>query len=158
MNEVNNGTFRICKSVTISYRSFISNLLSDGLENFGGYGFMIDYDQTVYEKTRERLLESHTRASSKHPNVYVITLSWEDVLTQMILDGGEIIFTDIEGGGEYTTTLTLDKVEKALWKFLDERSDDAFIMGVERIIEEEYDADDCDVILQYILFDEYMFS
>jgi hypothetical protein len=158
MNAVTTGTFRICREVTIRYKRFISNLLSDGLENFGGYGFMIDYDQTVYEKTREVMLESHTRASSKHPNVYVITLSWEDVLTQMILDGGEIVFTDVDRGGEYTTTLTLDKVEKALWKFLDEQSDDAFIMGVERIIEEEYDADDCDVILQYILFDEYMFS
>lgn len=154
----NNGTFRICKEVKVDYRSFILNLLSDGLHYFGDYGFIIDFDSDVYDKTKEVLLKSTTKTSSKHPNVQVITLCYEDILTQMILDGGEIIFTDEECGGEYTAALTLDKVEKALWRFLEEEPSDAFIMGVERIIEEEYDADDCDNILQHILFGECMFS
>lgn len=151
------GTFRITKEVTVKYRKFIGNLLSGGLEYFNGYGFMIDYDQSVYDSTKEKMLETHTRASSTHPNVYTISLSWEDILTQMILDGGEIIFTDVEGGGEHTTTLTLDKIEKALWKFLDESPDDIFIMRFENINDGEYDSDDCDVLLQYILFGEYTF-
>lgn len=152
------GTFRITKEVTVKYKKFICNLLSGGLEYFKGYGFMIDYDQSVYDSTKEKMLETHTKASFRYPNVYTISLSWEDILTQMILDGGEIIFTDVEGGGEHTTTLTLGKIEKALWKFLDERSNEAFILVFERVNEEEYDADDCDFILQYILFGEFMFS
>ena len=146
MNAVNNGTFRICKEVTISYRSFISNLLSDGLHYFSGYGFYTDWDKNQYRDAKERLSNQNLDAT------------FEDILTEMIITGGALSFIDEEGDGEYTKTLTLDAVEKALWKFLDEEPNDAFIMGVGRIIEEEYDADDCDNILQHILFGECMFS
>jgi hypothetical protein len=141
-----NGTFRICKEVKVDYRSFICNLLCDGLHYFGGYGFYIDWNKNQYREAKERLANQNLDAS------------FEDILTEMIIAGGALSFVDEEGDGEYTTDLTLSIVEKALWRFLEEEPSDAFIMGVERIIEEEYDADDCDVILQYILFGEYMFS
>jgi hypothetical protein len=137
------GTFRICKEITIDYSGFISNLLSDGLHYFSGYGFEFEVSESLYAETK-----------SKMPN----GVSFEDICTQIVMDGGEITFIDVEGDGEYTRSFTLDAVEKALWKFLDERPSDAFILAFERLTDEDYDADDCDVLLQHILFGEYMFS
>lgn len=146
MNEVNNGTFRICREVTISYRSFISNLLSDGLHYFGSYGFYIDWDKNQYRDAKERLSNQNLDATL------------EDILTEMIVTGGSIDFVLKEGYDVQTTTLTLDMVEKALWKFLDEEPNDWFILAFDRVYHEDYDAVDCDYLLQYILFDEYLFS
>lgn len=140
------GTFRISKEITVDYSGFISNLFSDGLHYFGSYGFEVEADYDLYEQAKNKL--------SGNANV----VSFEDVYTQIVMDGGEITFIDVEGDGEYTRSFTLDAVEKALWKFLDERPSDAFILAFERLTEEEYDADDCDVLIQYILFGEYMFS
>lgn len=140
------GTFRIRKEITVDYSGFISNLFSDGLYYFGSYGFEIERDDDLYEQAKNKL--------SGHENA----VSFEDIYTQIVMDGGEITFVDIEGDGEYTRSFTLDAVEKALWKFLDERPSDAFILAFDRVYHEEADADDCDVLIQYILFGEYMFS
>ena len=137
------GTFRICKEITIDYSGFISNLLSDGLHYFSYYGFEFEVSEALYAETK-----------SKMPN----GVSFEDIYTQIVMDGGGIDFVLKEGFDVQTTTLTLDVVEKALWKFLDERPSDAFILAFERLTDEDYDADDCDVLLQHILFGEYMFS
>lgn len=137
------GTFRICKEITIDYSGFISNLLSDGLHYFSGYGFEFEVSEALYAETK-----------SKMPN----GVSFEDVYTQIVMDGGEIVFIDVEGEGDYTRYLTLDAVEKALWKFLDEEPSDSFILALDRVVNEDYDADDCDILLQHILFGECVFS
>lgn len=141
-----NGTFRICKEVTISYRDFICNILSDGMHYFSGYGFRLLWNEDKYKEAKSNLSNQNLDAS------------FEDILTEMIITGGALTFVDDEGGGEYTKPLTLDIVEKSLWRFLDEEPSDAFILAFDRVYHEEADADDCDVLLQYILFGEYMFS
>lgn len=141
-----NGTFRICKEVKVDYRSFILNLLSDGMHYFGGYGFRLLWNEDKYKEAKSNLSNQNLDAS------------FEDILTEMIITGGALTFVDDEGGGEYTKPLTLSIVEKALWKFLDESPSDAFTLAFDRVYHEEGDAEDCDVLLQYILFGEYMFS
>lgn len=142
-----NGTFRISKQVTISYRDFITTILSNGLNYFEGYGFMIDTSfYNFYEEAKDKLKQQG------------LDTCLEDVWAQILLDGGELVFKDVEGDDAYTTALTLDKVEKTLWKFLDESPSDAFTLAFDRVYHEEGDAEDCDVLLQYILFGEYLFS
>lgn len=146
MTITNNGTFRICREVTISYRDFISTLLSDGMYYFSAYGFLIDWDKDKYREARSRLAENK------------LDQTLEGIYAEMILSGGDIKFVLKEGFDVQITALTLDAVEKALWKFLEEEPDDAFILAFDRVYHEEYDANDCDVLLQYILFGECMFS
>lgn len=146
MNAVNNGTFRICREVTISYRDFISTILADGIYYFVQYGFFIDWDKEKFREARSRLAENK------------LDRTLESIYTEMIISGGGIDFVLKEGFDVQTTTLTLDMVEKALWRFLDEEPNDAFLLAFDRVYHGVYDAGDCDVLLQYILFDQYMFS
>lgn len=142
----NNGTFRICKEVTISYRDFITTILSDGIQQFLRYGFYIDWDKDKFRDAKDRLIANK------------LDRTLESIYAEMIIAGDGIKFVLKEGFDVQITTLTLDTVEKALWKFLEEEPNDAFILAFDRVYHEDYDADDCDVLIQYILFGEYMFS
>ncbi len=146
MTNTHNGTFRICKEVTISYRDFISTILSDGIYYFSAYGFYIDWDKEKYREARSRLAKQK------------LDQTLECIYAEMIIAGGDIKFVLKEGFDVQITPLTLDVVEKALWKFLEEEPSDAFQLAFDRVYHEESDAEDCDVLLQYILFGEYIFS
>jgi hypothetical protein len=136
------GTFRITQEIELDYREFINSLLCDGLYPFGDYGFELDWDEEQYKLCRDKV---------EH-------LVLEEVQTQMILDGYAIKFIDVEGGGEYNADLTLSAIDKALWKYLDEEPKDDFILCFMRIFHGEYDVEDCELVLQYILFGEPTFS
>jgi hypothetical protein len=136
------GTFRITQEIELDYREFINSLLCDGLYPFGDYGFELGWDKEQYKLCRDKV---------EH-------LVLEEVQTQMILDGYAIKFIDVEGGGEHNADLTLSAIDKALWKFLGEEPKDDFILCFNRIFHGEYDMEDCELVLQYILFGEYTFA
>jgi len=75
------GTFSIRKEIEVDYRDFISSLLVLGKDWVCGYGFIIDYYMKSYNKAKDVCSEGS---------------SYEDILTQMVLDGGVIDFIDEE--------------------------------------------------------------
>jgi hypothetical protein len=139
------GTFSIRREVRIDYRDFISTLLADGLDSLGSYGFSVSFDEGDYKEAKIKLKESG-----------VDSISFEDVLTQIILDEKPINFIDEEG--EHSTELTVWKFQSALHKLLNEEPDEVFIFFFDVFMNKDYDAEHCDVLLQYILFDEHIFG
>jgi len=108
---------------------FFYNALCNGLAHIGDYGLEVDFDQKAYDKARKKL---------EGP-------CYEDVLMQLLRDGGEIIFVDVEGDGEHTTTISIkdvhEKVQKTPFSHLDD------------MINENDDSVTADVIIQSVLFD-----
>lgn len=138
-----NRTVVIKKEVVYNYREFITTLLSDGLFYFSGYGFYISYKENEYEISKQKL---------------GLGACLEDIQAQMILDGFAITVIDDEGDWEYTTDLTLDLIESALLEHLETEPDQTFISAYDEVISGDYDADSCDIVMQYILFGGVMFS
>lgn len=114
--------------------AIILALLCDGLYFFGGYGFALDYSQEEYQLARMDLSD---------PTI-------EDVQKQMLLMGYGLTFTDLEGEGDQTTILTYDLIKEKL--------PSCPAKNVQNILNEEYDAEDCDIVLQHILFGEIVYG
>jgi len=111
---------------------YFYNALCNGLDYFQGYGFDLDYDADQYYKAREKL---------KSP-------CFEDVLMQLLRDGGQLIFKDVENEGEMTRIVTL--------KDIHERVQNAPIKTLIEMADQEDDADTADIILQTVLFNEIL--
>lgn len=111
---------------------YFYNALCNGLDYFQGYGFDLDYDADQYYKAREKL---------KSP-------CFEDVLMQLLRDGGQLIFKDVENEGEMTRTVTLNDIH--------ERVQNAPIKTLIEMADQEDDADTADIILQTVLFNEIL--
>lgn len=112
----------------------LNTSLCDGLSYFCGYGFEIEYNKEQYKEAKEKL---------NNP-------CFEDVLIQILKDGHDITFVDVENDGEETSVLTLAT-------FLDRYSfvpDDT----IKALKDGDYDATDADNFLQYILFSEITFG
>ena len=111
---------------------YFYNALCNGLDYFQGYGFDLDYDADQYYKAREKL---------KSP-------CFEDVLMQLLRDGGQLIFKDVENEGEMTRTVTLNDIH--------ERVQNAPIKTLTEMADQEDDAITADIILQTVLFNEIL--
>lgn len=111
---------------------YFYNALCNGLDYFQGYGFDLDYDADQYYKAREKL---------KSP-------CFEDVLMQLLRDGGQLIFKDVENEGDMTRIVTL--------KDIHERVQNAPIKTLTEMADQEDDADTADIILQTVLFNEIL--
>jgi len=111
---------------------YFYNALCNGLDYFQGYGFDLDYDADQYYKAREKL---------KSP-------CFEDVLMQLLRDGGQLIFKDVENEGDMTRIVTL--------KDIHERVQNAPIKTLIEMADQEDDADTADIILQTVLFNEIL--
>lgn len=108
--------------------------LCDGLSYFCGYGFEIDYNKEQYNEAKEKL---------NNP-------CFEDVLIQILKDGNDITFVDVENDGDETSVLNLAS-------FLDRYSlvpKDT----IKALKDGDYDAIEADDFLQYILFSEITFG
>jgi hypothetical protein len=134
------NTLQIDKTPHI--REFICNLLCNGMYYFSGYGIQLNYSRKGYELTKE----SSTLSDP----------AWEDVLTQMIIDGYTLHFDDIEGDGEMNADLTLQSVEDGLKNLYGVNP--TFTNAVDTLLAEEDDAETCDVILQCILYGDIIFG
>lgn len=118
----------------------VHDCLCDGLHYFGGYGIDIGYDKEEYKKAKEQLVSEEKKE-----------ICFEDVIMQILIGGGELKFTDVEGEGCNDSSLKLtEKIYNRFRKIPNER--------LLNLIKEEYDADDADVVIQTLVYGEILFG
>jgi hypothetical protein len=108
--------------------------ICNGGEYICGYGLDLDYSDSDYEKAKSKL-ESPC---------------YEDVLMQILRDGGELKLVDDEYDGEYNRSITLKDVHDKVQETPIEHLMDA--------INENDDACTADVILQTVFYGEVIFG
>ena len=110
------------------------NALCNGLGYMSGYGLEFEYSDKQYSAAKTKLQSP----------------CFEDVLMQILRDGGSLTFVDVECDGEYTRSVSLadvhDRVQKTPLRFLTD------------MINEEDDAETADVVLQTVFFEEIIFG
>ena len=111
----------------------IENIIIDGLE--GG----ITYWAMLHNNTPE--FEEYYKDKD---------LSTSEIVAKIILKGGSVKITDNEEDVEPMYDLTLERLLVGIQKNADERPWDCDL--------ENYDADTCDCIIQYAIFDEVVFG
>lgn len=114
---------------------YFYNALCNGLSwMLNTSGLVFQYDADEYRKAKEKLKEH----------------CFEDVLMQILRDGGSFIFKDEESDGEMTRTISLkdihEKVNNTPIKYLLEMKD------------EEDDANTADAIIQTVIYNEIVFG
>ncbi len=108
--------------------------LCNGGEYICGYGIELDFTKSDYEKAKSKL-ESPC---------------YEDVLMQILRDGGELKLVDDEYDGEYNKSITLKDIHDKVQQTPIEHLMDA--------INENDDACTADVILQTVFYGEVIFG
>jgi len=108
--------------------------LCNGGEYICGYGIELDFKKSDYQKAKSKL---------KSP-------CYEDVLMQILKDGGELKLVDDEYDGEYTKSITL--------KDIHDKVQDTPIEHLMDAINENDDALTADVILQTVFYGEIIFG
>ncbi len=116
------------------------NSLCNGLGYMGGYGLKFEYDDTDYKKAKQTL-------KTKAPDS---SICYEDVLMQILREGGELALIDIECDGEYTSRIKLEDVH--------ERVALTPIRHLMDAINEEDDADTADCMIQSVFFKDVIFG
>jgi hypothetical protein len=121
------------------FYNILCNAVSTGYMN--GYGLDLKYSEKAYQQAKQNLV-----ASGKE----VGDICYEDVLMQILQDGGALTFVDTECDGEYTRKVKLsdihEKVQRAPFRSLME------------MVNQEDDAGTADVILQHVLYGETIFG
>lgn len=112
------------------------NSLCNGLSVISNWGFDISYSDKHYKEAKFHLIEEKGG------------LCYEDILMQLLKMGNSIEFIDIEQGTD-SKTLTL--------KMIHENVSKAPIHNISNIINEYDDAEDADVILQFVIFGEVVY-
>jgi hypothetical protein len=114
---------------------YFFNALCNGLGYAtSGYGLELDYEAKDYAAAKAKLSSP----------------SYEEVLIQILRDGGALTMVDIEGEGDMTRTINLQNVH--------ERVQETPLRHLIDMIEENDDADTADVILQTVFFSEVIFG
>lgn len=122
--------YKVTKKIT---EEDIENLIVDGLETGIGYWAM---------------LHNNTEEFEKYYNT--TDLATAEIVAKIILAGGSVKITDNEEDVEPKFDLTLDRLLVGIQKNAEERPWDCDL--------ENYDADTCDCIIQYAIFDEVTFG
>lgn len=114
------------------------NAMCNGLGYVTGYGLELDFKQEEYDAAKAALKEK-----GESPCI-------EDVLMEILKQGGGITLVDVECEGEYTRTITLKDVH--------ERVSQAPANHILDMINEQDDACTADVILQSVFFQDIIFG
>ena len=115
-----------------------SSSLANGVGYLQGYGLELTWDDNEYKRAKDRVKGENGKA--------II----EDILMEILKDGGTLTFIDREGDGEYTSTITI----KDVW----EKVKTAPYRNIINIIDGNDDVDDADAILQTVFFGEVIFG
>lgn len=120
--------------------SIMHNALCDS--GIGIHGLEISFDKDEYRKSKDNWVKAN---EGKSP-------CYEDVLMQLLRDGYSIAVIDTEGDGEgdYDSVITMKDVY--------ERMPMVHYSRLIQMIEEEYDADTTDCVLQTIFYGEVIFG
>lgn len=116
------------------------NSLCNGLGYMRGYGLEFEYSADDYEKAKESLKRIPRNTC----------ICYEDVLMQILREGGELALIDIECDGEYTSRIKLEDVH--------ERVALTPIRHLMDAINEEDDAVTADCIIQSVFFKDVIFG
>lgn len=111
----------------------ITNIVVDGLEGGITYWAMLHNNTAEFEKYYKET-----------------DLATAEIVAKIILNGGSVKITDREEDVEPNFDLTLDRLIIGIQKNAEERPWDCDL--------ENYDADTCDAIIQYAIFDEVVFG
>ena len=103
-----------------------------------GYGLRMACDRSQYKSSQEHLVLTE----QEH--------CYEDVLMQVLRDGGSLTFEDLECDGEYTCSVTMAEVH--------ERVQLAPAEHLANLLTEDDDAETADVILQTVFFEDIIFG
>ena len=123
-------TYTVTKTIT---EEQIKDIIIDGIETGIGYWATLHNDTEEFEK------------------YYNTTeLSTSEIVAEILLNGGEVEITDLEGDEEPKYKLTLERLLVGIQKNEEERPFDCDL--------ENYDAITCDAIFQYALYDEVVFG
>ena len=117
------------------------NALCNGLGYLTGYGLELEYSDKQYKTARASLHKAG------HPTDVVC---YEDVLMQLLRDGGKLTVIDVECEDEYTRTISLADVHARV-----QTTPIRFLMDM---INEEDDAETADVVLQTVFFEDIIFG
>jgi hypothetical protein len=114
--------------------------LCNGLGYVGGYGLQLEFDDEDYEKAKKTLKKANPKE----------TICYEDVLVQILREGGELVMIDIECDGEYTSSIKMEDVYERL-----PLTPTRFLMDM---INEQDDAETADCIIQSVFFKDIVFG
>jgi hypothetical protein len=114
------------------------NAMCNGLGYVTGYDLELDFDESEYKAAATKL-----KAEGGSP-------CFEDVLMQILRDGGSITLEDIGCEGEYTRSITLADVHERV-----ALTPTSHLMDM---INEQDDACTADVVLQTVFFEEVIFG
>ena len=114
------------------------NAMCNGLGYVTGYDLELDFDESEYKAAATKL-----KAEGGSP-------CFEDVLMQVLRDGGSITLEDIGCEGEYTKSITLADVHERVAK-----TPTSHLMDM---INENDDACTADVVLQTVFFEDVIFG
>lgn len=128
--------------LTITTQDIVDYVLSCEDGGFD-YWAQIGYNAEDYKAARARLIESGRPDSE---------LCYEDILAEILEDGGKLTVTDREDGKDYE--LTMEKLLDG-WKAYIIWSRSVGRSGTDF---DEYDAEDADGILQYAIFGEWIYG
>lgn len=103
------------------------------------HGLEFTFDKDEYHSSQVRW----SKANATRP-------CYEDILMQMLRDGYSIAIIDTEGDGEYDSVITMQDVY--------DRMPLVHYSRLIQMLEEDYDADTTDVVLQTIFFGEVIFG
>ena len=120
------------------FHSALCNAVSTGY--MSGYGISLTYDRSQYKDCREHL--ERVNPDTQH--------CWEDVLMQILKDGGKLTFEDHENDGEYTRSITMKDVH--------ENINQTPAQTLLNFVNEHDDAGDADLILQTVFYNEILFG
>ena len=110
-----------------------------------GYGLELQCDRSQYKDSRDHLIRMADEAE-----LMTNVVCYEDVLLQILKDGGELTMTDHEGDGEYTRSIKLADVHERVQK--------TPIENLTNIINQNDDATDADCVLQTVFFEDIIFG
>jgi hypothetical protein len=98
------------------------------------YGFQLDYEASDYANAKKKLIIG----------------SYEEILIQILKDGGRLTLVDIEGDGDNNSTINIQDVH--------ERVKNTPHTHLINMLEENDDAETSDVILQTVFFGNVIFG
>ncbi len=113
---------------------YFYNALCNGLGYVQGYGIGLDYDEIEFATAKLAL---------KDP-------CFEDVLMQILRDGGRLTMVDYEGEGDMTRSICLADVHEMVGK-----TDPKHLLDM---VNENDDAVTADVIIQTVFYKELVFA
>ena len=118
--------------------NYFHSALCNGLGYIRGYGLSLSYSDVEYKKAKEELKSKELEF-----------VCYEDVLLQILKDGGSLEIID-EEEGSYTSSVTLKDVHERVSK-----TDSRFLIQMDQ---ENDDAVTADCILQTVFFEEVIFG